>query len=72
MTSVVSRLDPDNLRAWEALYASTPRFIWGADAVGFLRPFLAPLRQAGWRRRRALDAATGEGRNLRALLEVAD
>jgi SAM-dependent methyltransferase len=72
MTSVVSRLDPDNLRAWEALYASTPRFIWGADAVGFLRPFLTPLRQAGWRRRRALDAATGEGRNLRALLEVAD
>lgn len=49
-----------------------PRFIWGTDAVGFLRPFLEPLRQAGWRRRRALDAATGEGRNLRVLLEFAD
>ena len=72
MSVAASSLDPVNQRAWEALYASTSRLIWGADAVGFLRPFLAPLRQSGWRRRRALDAATGEGRNLRVLLEVAD
>jgi SAM-dependent methyltransferase len=72
MSSAASSLNPANQRAWEALYASTSRFIWGADAVGFLRPFLAPLRRTGWRRRRALDAATGEGRNLRVLLEVAD
>lgn len=72
MSADVSSLEPANQRAWDMLYLSTSRFIWGADAVGFLRPFLAPLRQAGWRRRCALDAATGEGRNLQVLIELAD
>jgi SAM-dependent methyltransferase len=60
-----------NKQAWDALYASTRELVWGAEEVGFLRTFLAPEVAAGRSFRRALDAATGEGRNLTFLLDIA-
>lgn len=52
-----------NKAAWDELYGSTPRFVWGTKPVGFLVEFIAelpPLAPTD----HVLDAATGEGRNL--------
>jgi SAM-dependent methyltransferase len=65
-------LNQCNKQAWDALYASTSELVWGAEEVGFLRAFLAPEIAAGRSFRRALDAATGEGRNLPFLLSLAE
>lgn len=57
-------MDQRNLRAWDQLYGSTSELIWGADSAVFLADFLAgdPLDRRVFDR--ALDAGTGEGRNL--------
>jgi SAM-dependent methyltransferase len=60
-----------NKQAWDSLYASTPDLVWGAGAVGFLADFLRPEIANGRSFQRVLDAATGEGRNLPFLLDVA-
>jgi SAM-dependent methyltransferase len=60
-----------NKQAWDALYASTTQLVWGAEEVGFLSAFLAPEVKAGKSFDRALDAATGEGRNLPFLQRIA-
>ena len=55
-----------NIVAWDTLYGSTPRLVWGTQAVGFLDEFL-PQIGALQSQDRILDAAAGEGRNLPAL-----
>lgn len=60
-----------NKEAWDTLYASTKELIWGMEEAGFLKPFLARERAAGRQFERALDAATGEGRNLPFLQTIA-
>lgn len=59
-----------NKEAWDRLYASTPKLVWGAGAVGFLEEFLRPEIARGRSFRHVLDAGTGEGRNLSLLLEI--
>jgi SAM-dependent methyltransferase len=52
-----------NIAAWDALYGSTRRLIWGPHPVGFLPQILkelGPVQPDD----RVLDAAAGEGRNL--------
>ncbi len=62
------KLNAHNKTAWDLLYASTPKSVWGHKPVGFLIPHLpAPeLLPPG----DILDAATGEGRNLAPLLAL--
>jgi SAM-dependent methyltransferase len=60
-----------NKQAWDRLYASTSDLVWGAGTVGFLAEFLRPEIAGGRSFRRVLDAATGEGRNLPLLLDLA-
>ena len=63
-----------NKHAWDALYESTDQEIWGREPVGFLTQFLGEIRErlegAAHARVRILDAATGEGRNLEALVSL--
>jgi SAM-dependent methyltransferase len=61
-----------NKHAWNALYESTEKEIWGREPVGFLPEFTALLHECllDLPSVRILDAATGEGRNLGALLQV--
>ena len=72
MNPSLGELNVRNLSAWDALYASTGELIWGEAEVGFLATFLAPEKAAGRNFRRALDAGTGEGRNLPGLLRLAE
>jgi SAM-dependent methyltransferase len=65
------RQNQANKEAWDQLYASTPNLVWGAGAVGFLEDFLRPEIARGRSFRNVLDAATGEGRNLLLLLNIA-
>lgn len=60
-----------NKEAWDQLYASTSNLVWGTGPVGFLEEFLQPEIARGRSFGRVLDAATGEGRNLPLLLNVA-
>jgi SAM-dependent methyltransferase len=55
-----------NKAAWDELYGSTARFIWGSQPVGFLADFIAKLPALG-PADHVLDAAAGEGRNLALL-----
>jgi ubiquinone/menaquinone biosynthesis C-methylase UbiE len=55
-----------NILAWDTLYGSTPRLVWGSRPVGFLDDFLPDIG-ALKPEDRVLDAAAGEGRNLAAL-----
>src|SRR5258708_1774659 len=63
-----SKLSDANRQAWDSLYADTPDLVWGTEPVGFLCEFqddiLSRLRPSAY----ALDAATGEGRNLELML----
>ena len=64
------RLEESNKSAWDRLYASTDKLVWGDhplpfvdEAIGFLRSKdLLPENPS------MLDAATGEGRNLPTLI----
>lgn len=63
-----SELNQENKSAWDRLYASTPDLIWGREPIAFLArclPRASDLPPGG-----VLDAATGEGRNLRTLLTL--
>lgn len=63
-----------NKAAWERLYAGTDDLVWGPDALDFVGESLDWLEQQDLlpSHPRILDAATGEGRNLPALLKVSD
>ncbi|MCF3650801.1 class I SAM-dependent methyltransferase [Synoicihabitans lomoniglobus] len=61
-----------NLVAWDKLYASTPELVWGRAAAGFLPEFVTETCGDARRFRHALDAATGEGRNLAFLTTRAE
>ncbi len=65
-------LDTRNKEAWDRLYRRTRERVWGQTPIGFLAemaPYVRTRLPAG---ARALDAATGEGRNLPVLTEWAD
>lgn len=65
-----------NLEAWDQLYSNSSGLIWGETPLPFIQEWMQPLKNccrkgdgdetAG----RVLDAGTGEGRNLAALLEL--
>jgi SAM-dependent methyltransferase len=57
-----------NRDAWDRLYASTPALVWGPTPVPFLPDVVAKLRTELPNAAVALDAGTGEGRNLPVLL----
>lgn len=59
-----------NQRAWDHLYGSTPELVWGTAALPFLAEFLDEFRRGLTAPSRVLDAATGEGRNLRLLQRI--
>ncbi|MGL6225072.1 MAG: class I SAM-dependent methyltransferase [Thermoguttaceae bacterium] len=63
-----------NKAAWERLYAGTEDLVWGTDALEFVSESLNWLGQQDLLQPhpRILDAATGEGRNLPALLKVSE
>jgi SAM-dependent methyltransferase len=59
-----------NKQAWDRLYGSTEDLVWGGKPIGFLLEFLPQLESALGEDSLILDAATGEGRNLRALMTL--
>jgi SAM-dependent methyltransferase len=70
MGSPRDSLSLTNLRAWDQLYGNTRTLVWGDAPIGFLEEFLPALEGALGPSPRVLDAATGEGRNLSALLRL--
>lgn len=70
MNGPADDLSERNKHAWADLYGSTSDLVWGRKPVGFLEPFLEPELKAGRKFARALDAATGEGRNLQVLARL--
>jgi SAM-dependent methyltransferase len=68
MTNNRRALSAQNNRAWDALYGSTERLIWGGATTGFLPESLRAATEGMEQPLRALDAGTGEGRNLEPLL----
>jgi len=64
-----SRLSEDNRKAWDALYGKTQDLVWGAEPVGFLNEFRRDIAGRLRSCAQALDAATGEGRNLSTLID---
>ncbi|MGL4942325.1 MAG: class I SAM-dependent methyltransferase [Thermoguttaceae bacterium] len=65
-----SALAEENKVAWDRLYASTDDLVWGDRDLPFVTSALERLRREGVVTDGAylLDAATGEGRNVPALL----
>ncbi len=57
-----------NQKAWDQLYRSTEEPVWGIQPLPFLEGFLDDVRAVLRAPSRLLDAGTGEGRNLPALL----
>jgi SAM-dependent methyltransferase len=68
MTNKRRALSAQNKRAWDALYGSTDSLIWGGAATDFLPDGLLEATEGMSLPLRALDAGTGEGRNLPALV----
>lgn len=71
MPSSSDDLSRRNKQAWSQLYASNVGPVWGQAPAAFLEKFLQPLLAGNRRFARALDAATGEGRNLPVLARLA-
>lgn len=59
-----TQLSQSNQRAWDALYRSTSKSIWGTAPAPFLVHFAADLFALLRPGARLLDAGCGEGRNL--------
>lgn len=59
-----------NRCAWDELYGSTKRLIWGEHPAGFVEELCGGLQGSLASQARILDAGTGEGRNLGALLRL--
>lgn len=55
-------------QAWNSLYASTDRLIWGSEPLPFVEEFLPYCLPALSANGQILDAGTGEGRHLPLLL----
>jgi SAM-dependent methyltransferase len=64
-----SRLSEVNRQAWDNLYGTTQDLVWGSEPVGFLKEFQADILNRVRPCSLALDAATGEGRNLPTVLD---
>lgn len=63
------QLSEENRQAWDTLYGKTKDLIWGSEPIGFLREFEFDILKKVRPCSQALDAATGEGRNLSTLLD---
>ena len=57
-----------NQGAWDSLYGSTERPIWGTEPLPFLAQFAEAMSSVLREPSRVLDAGVGEGRNLPFLL----
>ncbi len=60
----VDQLAQANKNAWNSLYASTSKTIWGDDPLPFLDEFRVEFQKVLSTPSRVLDAGAGEGRNL--------
>lgn len=58
-----------NKTAWDHLYGATDDLVWGAAPVGFIPEFQNDILSFLKPGSLALDAATGEGRNLAIMLD---
>jgi diaminopimelate decarboxylase len=72
-TGVLPPAGPDalarsNQKAWDQLYRSTDDLVWGGEPLPFLATLREDFRTGLSHPARLLDAGTGEGRNLPALL----
>src|SRR5690554_4208235 len=59
-----------NLNEWDNLYKSTSNRIWGDDSIGFLSDFLPKMSHFLGKDGNILDAGTGEGRNLKSIMQL--
>jgi SAM-dependent methyltransferase len=59
-----------NIRAWDQLYQNSVGKIWGHIPLPFFFEWMETLKDLNLERTRILDAGTGEGRNLPALLDL--
>ncbi len=59
-----------SINAWNALYSTSIKKIWGNVPVPFLQPELDRLKGIPNAQSRVLDAGTGEGRHLKLLLNT--
>ncbi len=59
-----------NREAWDELYQKTQGSVWGDDPIPFVEEFVSALAEEFPSDGRFLDAATGEGRHLPALLRL--
>ncbi len=62
--------DNKNIQAWDDLYARVPDYVWGFSPTPALEHFLERIATSLHEHSNILDAATGEGRNLAALLTL--
>lgn len=58
-----------NILAWDQLYRKSNGRIWGHTPLPFFFEWVDTLRNLSLEKTRILDAGTGEGRNLPALLD---
>ena len=61
-----------NIRAWDQLYRDSEGRIWGHTPLPFFAEWQETLEGLNLKEDRILDAGTGEGRNLPALLELSN
>lgn len=64
-----SRLSVENRQAWDTLYGETQDLVWGEEPVCFLKVFQGDILSRIRPCSKALDAATGEGRNVSTMLD---
>ena len=63
-------LSANNPKEWDKLYHEAKDLVWGQKPVGFLEDFLLDSALGLGPSSRILDAGSGEGRNLEALLSL--
>ena len=66
----MNKTNQKNIRAWDQLYRNSDGRIWGHTPLPFFSEWMDTLKGLGIEKKRILDAGTGEGRNLPALVTL--
>jgi len=66
----VKRIEDSNISAWDKLYRSTEKSIWGEAPFPYLEDVIGKIEKPILKSSNLLDAATGEGRNLSCLIST--
>lgn len=63
-------ISSQNITAWNNLYGSVDKSVWGNATIGFLQEFIPHVTQFLTSDCNMLDAGAGEGRNLKIFLKT--